>query len=404
MKRTNIYDKCKKEGTFLKEFCDLCKSIPTPEIFDFWQGMYMLSSLTDRHLAIEVDDKLYFPNLYTMFISDNSSIFEDAQTVLEDVERLHEESNHTFINTYTSPNSFVAMLSGRSDVCKRNCIRVAVSSMNVFCRSKDCVNMLTDLYSCPVTRSGYDGKNKYTYGDVFITFNGKCCASDYFNNVDKNFYDNEFLARVITIAANKTKIPEKGKYNNYKETTKLIDTYKKKIQTPVFLTYEPFAIRVLKRFARNNSSKRYGARPYELAIKLSGLLAFNERSETITTQHVKDAYKLIEAVTRQLNIFITKREFEESNRQYNDAIKKILSIISASGENGIGHFEVYQKVRYYITNEEFSQIMAILFEYGFITKYMHMNGKATIYAPNDNTDKLDAKKSVQIIKLLLSSD
>lgn len=403
MKRTNIYQQCCIENTFLETFCKMFSNKNTPDLFDFWQGMYYLSSMTNRKLAILGDDKIYFPNLYMMFISDNSTLLEDAQKCLEDVESIFGTDDNVFINTYTSPSSFIELLTDRTKNKDENNIRLGISSMNVFCRSKDCVNMLTDLYSCPTNRSGYNGKFKYTYNNVYLTFCGKCHSSDFFNNVDKGFYDTEFLSRTLTIAANKTKKVEKREQGIEQ---RFVDAYKnlqEKTKTTVLLTFEPYALRLLKRYARSNGTKRYGARPYESAIKLSGLLAFNENNEQITRQNVKDAYKLLEALQRQLNIFTTKKEFEESNKQYKDAITKILSIIIASGDCGIGHNEVYQKVRYYVSNEEFSQIMTILFEYNLITKYLHMNGKAIIYAPNENTDKLDSKSTIKLIKTLFSS-
>lgn len=403
MKRQTIYDICSQKGTFLFEMRNMFNNVPTPELFDFWHGMYFLSSITNRNVAISIDDKLYFPNLYTLFVSDNSALLEDAQRVLEDIENLTTQEDHVFINTYTSPSSFIDMLADRTKTNLLNNVRIGVSSMSVFCKSKDCINMMTDLYSCPTNRSGYNGKFNYIYKNVFVTFAGKCCANEYFNNVDKSLYDDEFLARTFVIPTNKAKTAKERPEDTEHNITKFIKDLQEKTKTPVFITYEPYAARLLKRYARSNGTKRYGARPYESAIKLSGLLALNENKEIISIQHVKNAYKLLEALMRQTNIYITKREFEESNKQYKDAITKILSVIMASGECGIGHNEVYQKVRYYITNDEFVQIMTILFEYNLITKYLHMNGKAIIYAPNENTDKLDCKSTTKLIKTLLSA-
>ena len=82
MKKLTIYDKCLKENTFLSTFCKQCSNTNTPTIFDFWQGMYCLSSILNRKVVIEVDDKFYFPNIYCLFVSDNSEFLENAQKVL----------------------------------------------------------------------------------------------------------------------------------------------------------------------------------------------------------------------------------------------------------------------------------------------------------------------------------
>lgn len=402
-KISTIYDKCCVKDTLLEVFCNTCSKINTPSIFDFWQGMYLLSSVFNRKVVIELDDKLYFPNLYCVFVSDNSAFLEESQNVLENIEKTVIEDEYEFINSYTSPNSFIEMMTERTSLGLKNCIRIAVSSMDTFFKSKDSIKLITDLYYCPTNRRGYNGKNRYEFNDVYITLSGKCTGTDYFDNIKTGHFSEEFLARTITIAGNKSKTVKENS-EGFDKLRACIKEIQEKTKTPIFITYDSYAARLLKRLARNNASKRYGSRPYELAIKLSGLLAINERSEKITTDHVRNAYKLIEATYRQLNIYITKREFEENNRQFNDAIKKILTLISSAGENGISHYEVYQKVRYYITNEEFSQIMTILFEYNLITKYMHMNGKAIIYAPNENTDKLDNKRAVKIIKTLLNTD
>lgn len=402
MKKLTIYDKCLKENTFLSTFCKLCSNTNTPTIFDFWQGVYCLSSILNRKVIIEIDDRLHFPNIYCLFVSDNSEFLENAQKVLESVEFLMlYDKNHEFINSYTAPNSLIEMLAKRSDKKELNNIRIAVSSMDTFFKSKDSVKLITDLYSCPTTRRGYNGKSKYEFNNVYFTLSGKCSADDYFENVKTGTYDTEFLSRTITIAANKAKTCEKlGDFGEQLST--ITEEIQEKTKNPVYLAYDSYAARLLKRLARNNSSKRYGARPYELAVKLSGLLAINDGSEKITIDHVKNAYKLIEAVQRQLNIFITKREFAESHKQLNEAIKKVIDLISSAGENGISHYEIYQKVRYYITNEEYSQIMTILFEYNLINKYMSMNGKGILYAPNENTTKLDNKSAIKIIKTLLN--
>ena len=48
--------------------------------------------------------------------------------------------------------------------------------------------------------------------------------------------------------------------------------------------------------------------------------------------------------------------------------------------------------------------MTILFEYNLINKYMSMNGKGILYAPNENTTKLDNKSAIKIIKTLLNAE
>lgn len=402
-KSYSIYSKCVKEGTFLGTYYNTLKNINTPESFDFWQGMYALSTYLNRKVVISLNDKLYFPNLYCIFISDNLAMLEQANTNIENVNNAFEDGNNCceYLNSYTSPTSFIEMMIDRSSKNLDNCISITSSSINTFFKSKDSIRFITDLYNCPVERRGYNGKNSYRFNNVYITLCCCCSGSDFFDNIKSELFNKEFLSKVITIAGNKAKtISEQEKIDKLQECIKELQ---ERTKQPIFITFDTTAARLVKRLSRG-SSKRYGDRPYELAVKLSGLLAINESSETITKEHVKNAYKLIETVNRQLNIFTTRREFEESNKVLNTAIKKILSIISASGSNGIGHFEVYQKVRYYISNEEFSQIMTILFEYNLITKYMHMNGKAIIYAPNENTADINTKDSIKIIKTLLNSD
>ena len=167
MKKLTIYDKCLKENTFLSTFCKQCSNTNTPTIFDFWQGMYCLSSILNRKVVIEIDDKFYFPNIYCLFVSDNSEFLENAQKVLESVEfSVLCDENHEFINSYTAPNSLIEMLAKRSDKKELNNIRIAVSSMDTFFKSKDSVKLITDLYSCPTTRRGYNGKSKYEFNNV----------------------------------------------------------------------------------------------------------------------------------------------------------------------------------------------------------------------------------------------
>ena len=120
MKKLTIYDKCLKENTFLSTFCKQCSNINTPTIFDFWQGMYCLSSILNRNVVIEIDDKLIFPNIYCLFVSDNSEFLENAQKVLSkksktELSRSSNKSTKTRIAKSKTDNSILGIAKSKTD-------------------------------------------------------------------------------------------------------------------------------------------------------------------------------------------------------------------------------------------------------------------------------------------------
>ena len=111
MKNSCLLSKFVKKGTFLDAYINKNKGYITPYVYDFWNGMHLLSTIAGCKSYFESTYNVFRLNLYIMYLNDsNFDLHHDAVRAVYD-----EKSDDELINSPTSVESMITLLTSLSE-------------------------------------------------------------------------------------------------------------------------------------------------------------------------------------------------------------------------------------------------------------------------------------------------
>lgn len=395
---SNLYDKIIPKNTFLGKYLEMMSCLETPRAFDFWSGVWVLSSLINRRCFIDRPSIPLFMNFYIIFVADSgicrkSTAVSIAQNILDQI--IADESI-TMINSSTKPYSLYMMLSDRTAKQLPNNICINIPEFITFFKYKDMLNVFSDLYDCPHKRRGYNGKNSYEFRNVFTNLLSASTPNNYFSVLSEEQLGSGFNSRTIMLPTNEPKKKIGQIDESFREKReRVIEACKEILQKDfVSIAFDKYATRSFKAIYRRT---KYGTgivgaqntRDPEFATKLSGILAINRGSAQIEEQDIKNAFKIIQKQRKIVQTYMKTAVFEHNESEFENSINRIRKYLIQAGESGLKHSELYNKIRTKLSKDDFSIIMTIMHELGLVDKYMYRNNTAYIYIANEKTVSFD---------------
>lgn len=404
---TNLYDKIIPKNSFLGKYLEMMDCFETPKAFDFWSGVWVLSSLINRRCFIDRQSIPLFMNFYIVFVADSGVCRKNTAVVIaQDIlDQVLDEKSVTMINSGTKPYSLYLMLSDRTTKQLPNNVCINVPEFITFFKQKEMLDVFNDLYDCPHKRRGYNGKNSYEFRNVFINLLSASTPNNYFSIINEEQLESGFNSRVIMLPSNSPKKKVGIIDESFREKREnIIETCKEILQKEfVSIAFDKSATRSFKAIYRRT---KYGSnvcgstntRDPELATKLSGILAINRNSAQIEEQDIKNAFKIIQKQRKLEQIYMKTKVFEHNESEFENSINRIRKYLIQAGESGLKHSELYNKIRAKMSKEDFNIVMTIMHELELVDKYMYRNNTAYIYIANEKTISFDVSEVCQLIE------
>lgn len=400
---SDIYDQIPK-NTFISEYMNQCNNLETPRSYDFWSAVWIISLLVNKQLQILRPNAPLFCNFYVLLVGDSgvtrkSTSLHYTKQILDDIIK---DTSSKIIQMNTIPTTYIMFknIFGVYNKQKLLTFGINTSDFKTLYKNKDVINLLSNCYD-NIKESFNYGSDNLIKCDYFISCISSITTDNYIKALTKEEIETGFTSRCITCYEEKGKrrIPWGKTFNT--ETIRQYGTELiKRIKTTKQLGLSDSGVQ---RYSRWYSKRRYSTELYsrtfesreqDFVLKLAGLLAVNDLTFEITKQHIDLAIKIINNVKDKINLLFDNTLNDTKNNDYDKVIIKIQQVLRASGENGIYHSDLYNKVKSYCTINEYQYIINVMHELGMLYKYAVIGSKKIKYSEGPNLYTTD----IQVIK------
>lgn len=392
-----------KPNTFIYKYLKYCDNFETPQSFDFWSAIWILSILCNRKVIINRPNNKLFTNFYITFIADSgvcrkSTALKFAKNILQSIDN----KSYHLIDSSSSQAKFIFELTKSSKLENKCIIAVNASEFINFYNNKTIIETFLDLYDCPDRREGYGtfSNGNILLNNVFVSSLSAGTPNSLLQALTKDSIENGFTSRSIFIREQKgkRKIPWGTEHAGNDELIKagteinrFISTEHSKINftDSAIQRYSTWYVR--RRTSTDLYTRTFESREQDYVLKLATLLAINNLSIEITDKEIEIATKIINNVKKEASKYFNNDLYKEDKDLMQITIEKIINIIHSKGQNGIKHRELYLRVHNSCSIDDFTYIINMLHELDLIEKLQPYKSKTVIYRETKNIFNYDIK-------------
>lgn len=376
-----------KKDTFLDKYLAYMSPLETPLAYDFWCGIWLLSSLVGRRTCVARPVAPVFLNVYAVLCADagttrKSSAIRMCETVYRAAGL---DKQHALISGKTTPEGIVKELSVRSNDGRGATASILVSELVTFLGKEQYAmgmpGLLTDLYDCPLHREGFRvGTDARTIKNVYVNFLTASTPSWLVRAINPDVIEGGFTSRCLFIIEEKRK--QMVAWPTVTDPTDRLDncvqslhSISRKIQR-----YHDRGIN-LTDIAKTDFIKWYENRDYNATdpftasfearedhhvLRLAGLLAINDQSFVIDAFHVRHAIRIIAShKLSAATLFGSGR----ADRRIVNGIDKLRDVLANAGALGLSQTELLFKLRNYMRTREIEYALIIMHELEMVAKF-----------------------------------
>lgn len=400
------YQELIKPNTFIYNYINFCVDFNTPKIYDFWCAIFILSMICNRQIKINKPNDPLYPNFFITLVGDDINtqkhlIINRTLNILDNILN-YDEDKVNIIDDKISRKNLEGLLTQKALINKDTIIGAINTDILVFYNSIGLLELFSNLYSCPNERktNGSITNTNIDYHNIFISTLCGDNTEHYVKNFIKNISEYSYIAKSITIFSNKCK--KRLAWGNEQTTREELIKQGKTIKENIAkykgnATLSTEAIRYYNEWYKrrkyleisNENIKYFYNIESDLILKLALILNINNNfgiiTDKISLSDIKTSIKIINLLKDLYRKFIDFNINKESNDKLEKMIQKLINFIHAVGSNGIRHRDLYNKMKYYCTIDEFNYIINTLHELNCIDKFKDFNTSALYYR---ETDKL----------------
>lgn len=400
--------------SFLGRYLRLMSALETPVAYDFWCGLWTLSSVLGRDSIVARPRIPVYLNLYVFIISESgltrkTTAVTRAKKVLRKYDEVMREMNPGWqtsfalfkpdvhlpfiIDDKTTPEQFEALIHGQSVCYGTAFFAIGIDELIRFLgreRYKMALpGLLTDLYDCPSYRRG-PGTIKHgetVMQDVFVSLLGASTASWLVGAINPDVIEGGFTSRVVYVheEARKKLVPwpEEPSEDEPDELTlatvlaaikgqQLSHDYCRNIE----LT--PKAIKFLKRWYTSRDehhdpfNSSWDAREDEHVLRIAALLAANDMSWLISVPHLQKAMKLTKIV-RDAGSSLFSGTIRTDPLAV--AVERLRTMLLEAGKDPLSQGFLYSKMKGRIEGKTLKKLLALMHEHGYVQQFVQATGQ-----------------------------
>lgn len=395
----SIHKDAVKEGTFLADYLSYMSPLETPLAYDFWTGLWLISTAVGRNIVVNRPHAPVFLNLYVVLCADAGSTRKS--TAVRRCEAVYSaarlsEYGHPITGSIT-PERLTEQLALQSTEHGNSAANIIISELVQFLgREQYAIAMpglLTDLYDAPSIRTiSRVGSGNHTIRNTYVTFLAASTPSWLIRAINPDVIEGGFTSRCLFIIAEKRK--RLVAWPNG-DTSFGLDTCSKSLlhlrEKALYWGRKGISLtdNALTRFItwyekRANASfsdpfrASFDAREDHHILRLAALLACNDLSFTIDVHHLNHAIKIIALHRDEAAALFSASK--ESTRLV-AGIDKLRSVLMQAGELGIGQSELLFKTRATLKTRELEYALNIMHEMEMVQRFEVSTGgrKKTVW-------------------------
>lgn len=377
------YDRVVPEGSILGDYLKLMQPLETSTAYDFWCGLFVLSTAIGRKIVVDRGGAPVFLNIFCILVA-QSGVTRKSTAVRHAMKFVHKlsTSRHAVIEGKITPEMLEAKMHQQGKLFGASSAIIGVSELATFLgREKYVAHMpalLTDLYDCAAMRAG---GGSITVGgrdliDVFTNFLSASTPTWLIRAVNPDVIEGGFTSRVIFVHSElpKHRAPwPEPQDNELSESiySRLVDT-RTKAESVSKIQISEGGRKLFEKWYRTRQLHRdpfrssYQSREDAHVLRLAALLSINDDTWVIHHSHILSAIKIITEVREDgANLF----EGTGTAVGIVAGIDKLRDKIIAAGTSGIQQRELTKACAAYFNAETMRAVLDIMHELQMLQKF-----------------------------------
>ena len=382
-----MFNEAVKPGTFLHEYMQYMSPLETPLAYDFWTGLWLISTSIGRNIVVNRPHAPVFLNLYVVLCADAGSTRKSTA-----VRRCEAVYNAARLSEYgypitgsITPERLSEQLALQSNEHGSSAANIIISELVQFLgREQYAIAMpglLTDLYDAPSLRTiSRVGSGNHTIRNAYVTFLAASTPSWLVRAINPDVIEGGFTSRCLFIITEKRKRlvawPD-GETSPSMDACceSLLHLRKKALhwgREGISLTDNALTKFIAWYNGRANNSytdpfrASFDAREDHHVLRLAALLSCNDLSFKIDVHHLNHAIKIIAQHRDDAAALFSASK--ESTRLVT-GIDKLRTVLMQAGEMGIGQSELLFKTRATLRTRELEYALNIMHEMEMVQKF-----------------------------------
>jgi hypothetical protein len=376
-----------KDDTFLAQYLSYMDPLETPVAYDFWCGLWLLSSAVARNMRVERPHAPVFMNVYAILCADagttrKSSAIRRCEAVYR---KAGLDNQAAIITGSCSPEALTAELLMRTATDLPANANILVSELVTFLGKEHYTmgmpGLLTDLYDCPDIRDVKRvSSENMAIRDIFVSFLAASTPSWLVRAINPDVIEGGFTSRCLFIIEEKRKRvvawPDPSAGADYVSTCvnslrRIQEDVRRYSNRGITLTDNAKA-----EFVRWYEGRRsdthdpfttsFEAREDHHVLRLAGLLAVNDRSFIIDVFHIRHAVRIIKHhKDGATDLFGADRD---SHKLVN-GVDRLRLLLANAGAAGLSQNEISYKVRNALRSRELEYALTIMNELEMVSRF-----------------------------------
>lgn len=383
----SIYTTVAKKGTFLHTYMQHVSMLETPLSYDFWCGMWLLSSMIGRRTFIARPAAPVWLNTYIVLCAEAGSTRKS--TAISKAVKIYRAAglgkHSALITSKVTPEGVTELLELATIEKQQSWMNVAISELVVFFGrerySMGLPGLMTDLYDCPTNYEGMTAsRGMRIMRNVYVTFIAASTPSWLATAINPNVIEGGFTSRCLFIIEEKPKRrvawPEAFDESDVQQQCvdqllQLSSDIDKYASDGISIT--PAA---RKRFVSWYENRKmnvgdpfvssFEAREDHHILRLAALLACNDRAFVIDVHHIRSATNIILAHKASAAELFGSQRFE---RRIMQGIEKIKEHLASGGVTGLTQAEISYKLRNILKSTEITFILTVMQELFMVQQF-----------------------------------
>lgn len=369
----------------------------TAYAYDWWCGLWCISSAVARRSYVARPRAPVFLNLYVVLVGDSgvarkSSSINSASRLVRNV--LRGVSDISLLDAKLTPEKLDELLHNATEQHGNAQLCIAVPELAVFLGTERYIahmpTLLTDLYDCPAERfgGGTIERGSVIQHNVWINFLSASTPVWLLKTVNPNVVEGGFTSRCYFIVANQ---PKRSVAWPEESDDQLLTDLHEDLQIIVQETAKHPRI-TLTDSGRRLFTEWYEIRPRSIdpfkqsfearedahVLRLAGLLSINDGSWQITGGHIECAITLLTGVKATSGSIF---ENAAAVSKFATGLDILRTQLITQGMDPVPRSRLYIKVRNHLTSLEFASLIEMLDEIGAVQRFelKQARGRPTEY-------------------------
>ena len=391
------YNRLVPHDSFMGRYLSYMHSQETAHAYDWWCGLWCISSAVARTSYVDRPRAPVYLNLYLVLVGDSgvarkTTEVSTARRVVYSL--LHTVTDLAILDAKVTPEKLDELLHNATAKHDNAQLCIAVPELAVFMGTERYIahmpTLLTDLYDCPNQRfgGGTITRGSVIQHNVWINFLSASTPTWLLKTVNPNVVEGGFTSRCYFIVANEPKrqIPwpvdsDPLLFTELCEDARIIADEARKHPAigisdggrKFFTDWYESRPRSIDPFKQS-----FEAREDAHVLRIAALLCVNDGSWSIDTPHVECAITLLAGVKATSgNIF----EKAEVTTKFATGLDIIRTQLITQGMDPLPRSRLYIKVRTCLTYLEFQSLIDMLDEMGAVQRFelKQSRGRPTEY-------------------------